>query len=89
MLLADVYLTSDSTSIFNFWVFLWGQNWRDVKIRYIRGHADFCNPSVETGILYRVPEPSERVCCLFMANQQSKSAGTLLPLAMHNIDSGT
>lgn len=52
-------------------------------------HADFCNPSIETGILYRVPEPSERVCCLFMDNQQSKSAGTLLPLALHNIDSGT
>lgn len=56
-LLADVYLTSDSTDVFNFW-FFGGQNWRDVKIQYIHGHADFCDPSVETGILYRVPEPS-------------------------------
>lgn len=58
-------------------------------MQHIHGHADFSDPSTETGILYRVPEPSERVCCLFMDNQQGKSAGTLLPLAMHNTDSGT
>lgn len=84
LLLADVDINSDSAEIFQF-CFWGGQNWTDVKIQFIHGHSDFCDPSIETDILYRVPELSERVYCLFIDNQQSKSAGTLLPLAMHNI----
>lgn len=81
LLLADVDLTSDSTHIFQFW-FLEQQNWTDVKIC---GHSDFCDPCVESNVLYGVWERSVSVHCLFIDNQQSKPAGTLLPLAMHNI----
>lgn len=84
LLLADVDKTSDSTDTFQFW-FSGVQNWTDVKIQCVHGPSDFCDPSIETDVLYRVPELSERVYCLFIGNQQSKSAGTLLPLTMHNI----
>lgn len=59
--------------------------WLHVKIQCIYNHIDCCDPSIETVILYRVPVPSARVYCLFIDNQQSKSAGTVLPLAMHNV----
>lgn len=55
------------------------------KIQCVYSYTDCCEPSIETDILYRALELSERVYCLFTDNQLSKSAGTLLPLAMHNI----
>lgn len=69
LLLADLDINSDSAEIFQFCLAGGGKNWTDVKIQFIHGHSDFCDPSMETDIFYRVPELSERVYCLFIDNQ--------------------